>query len=204
MLEKIMPTVQQSSRALYDAGMTLNQLKINFILDGGTLLGFYRDGTFAADDHDDIDLTVHADKWKRRDEIVKALTGAGFEVYLERPRNESEHYSAQLSFTRENVKIDIMFKEIKEETRKAWWTVYGRGGVFYKAVPAELLYKCDYFEITLDLGDGKVIGKVGKPRLIEEYLTYRYGDWKTPVHRSNYSCYTTDKCLVEPNSYDAV
>ena len=41
------------------------------------------------------------------------------------------------------------------------------------------------------------------PNYIENYLTVRYGNWRTPVHVSRYSCYTSDLCIV-PNGYDVV
>jgi glycerol-3-phosphate cytidylyltransferase len=34
------------------------------------------------------------------------------------------------------------------------------------------------------------------PLEIEAYLTYRYNDWKTPVHRTEYSCYSSDNCII--------
>lgn len=200
--EKVMPTIEQSGMALFDAIKTLDTLKVPFILDGGTLLGFYRDGTFAEDDHDDIDLTTSDRFAVSIPEIVKVMLGLGFEVYHEWPRNEMKHHSAQLAFKRDNAKIDIMFKEYEFDLDKVWWTVYGgRNGVTYKAVPRKLIECIGMKEITIP-GLGEV--EVGMPEHVEEYLAYRYGDWRTPVHRRDYSCYDTDLCIVEPNTYEAI
>jgi len=42
---KVMPTIEESGRALYDTLNVLVQLRIPAILDGGTLLGFHRHGS---------------------------------------------------------------------------------------------------------------------------------------------------------------
>lgn len=211
--EKQMPTIEQSARALFDTHLVLSNLGIPFILDGGTLLGFYRDGCFAADDNDDIDLTCKADLWSRSQQIVDSMTRAGFDVYLERPRDTERHWSAQLSFKRGDVKIDLMFKEWKKESDKVWWTVYGGPrGVTYKAVPRELLGITKQLfavlpGITMELRlETDLLGQTifGIPERVEDYLAYRYGEWQTPVHRSEYSCYTTDRCIVKENTYEAI
>lgn len=200
--EKVMPSVGDSYQALADTLRTLLVLGIPSILDGGTLLGFYRDGTFCADDHDDIDLTVPSDYWRRSQEIIDAMKAVGFDIYHEWPRNEQRHVSGQVSFKRDNVKIDLMFKEMDYEKGKVWWTVYGGPrGVTYKAVPLEMLETATLFKIALPSGETI---EAGMPGDVEDYLAYRYGDFREPVHRSEYSCYTTDRCIVQPNTYEAI
>lgn len=202
--EKQMPTVDESALALSDTCNVLTDLTIPFMLDGGTLLGFHRDGIFAEDDHDDIDLTVLSDSWPKHKQITEAMLARGFVVYKEWPRNPTEKTSGQLAFKRGEVKVDIMFKEKKGE--KLWWTVFGGPrGVTYKAVPAELIDDLLFIRYEIPLADGsKAEIAAGFPKRVVEYLTYRYGDWQTPVHRRDYSCYTTDRCIVEENTYDAI
>lgn len=201
--EKVTPTLEQAELAFFDAHQVLTRLGVPFVLDGGTLLGFYRDAYFPEDDHDDIDFTCHSRMWAKADKICAAMRDQGFEVYHEWPRHEPRHWSAQLAFKRDNVKIDLMFKEWKPESEKVWWTVYGgRRGVTYKAVPLWMLDSAQTFPVRLSLIKKDLI--VGIPGPVEEYLTYRYGEWQTPVHRSEYSCYKTDKCIVEPNTYEAI
>lgn len=201
-----MPSVEQASRALFDAHEVLAKLKIPYILDGGTLLGFYRDGTFAKDDHDDIDLTVNFAYWQSAALLVADMIKVGFEVYHIWYRDSENHYSGQIAFKRDGVKIDVMFKEYKVESQNIFWTIYGgKRGVTYKAVPKELLGAAENFKVMLNLGHGKTgIINTGRPVEVEKYLEYRYGEWKIPVHRRDYSCYQTDKCIVEPNNYEAV
>lgn len=190
-----MPTIEQASLALRTTVDVLDRLGIRFILDGGTLLGFYRDGFFATDDHDDIDLTTAANMWQFASQICKEMCEQGFEIYHEWPPNRTKHLSAQLSFKRDNVKIDIMFKEMKGE--KIWWTIFGGPkGVTYKAVPLEMLDPAKLYKVA-----GMI---VAMPTKVEEYLAYRYGEWQEPVHRSQYSCYSTDKAIVKENTYEAI
>jgi hypothetical protein len=200
--EKVMPTLESSTLALIDTCKILHELQIPFMLDGGTLLGFYRDGTFAVDDHDDIDLTLGSEFWDRdKNTIVEKMLGVGFEVYKIWNRDTHNHYSGQMAFKRNNVKIDLMFKEFDDFKQKIWWTVFGgKRGVTYKSVPSDYLRAL--VATPIKLLDSQI--EVGMPARIKEYLTYRYGNWKVPVHRKDYSCYTTDKCIVEPNNYESI
>lgn len=201
--EKVMPTVEESGRALADTLDVLSSLNIPCILDGGTLLGFYRDDTFAEDDHDDIDLTTDAIYWNRHEEIHRAMLERGFELYHKWDRDEVERHSGQYAWKRDNAKIDLMFKERKGQ--RVWWTVYGgKRGITYKSVPAELCLVATRLSHVIQ-PPGIAYGMIaGIPRKVEEYLAYRYGDWEQPVHRSEYSCYTTDRCIIEPNTYEAI
>lgn len=187
---KEMPTEEQAHTALKDMTDALERLGVNYHLDGGTLLGFYRQGNFCEDDHDDIDLTVYWFDWVRVQEIIEEAKKLGFEVYKEWPRDTERHRSGQLAFKRDNVKVDLMFKEKLSD--RIYWCVYGGpNGVTYKAVPAELL--CETYLPPHGYRE---------PKNAYDYLTYRYGDWQEPVHRSEYSCYTSDKSIVE--SYESI
>lgn len=189
-----MPTVEAAHKALHDIVEILLSLQVVYYLDGGTLLGFYRDGTFCEDDHDDIDLTVSAENWGKVKEIIKKAYEAGFELYHEWPRDTERHRSGQLAFKRDNVKVDIMFKETKRLSDRVWWTVYGGPkGVTYKATPAE------FTRVKVGKAGGYLM-----PKEADLYLEYRYGDWKIPVHRREYSCYTTDKSIIKDNTYEAI
>lgn len=193
-----MPKVEESMEVLREIRELLYKLAIPFSLDGGTLLGFYRDGTFCEDDHDDIDLTTSSRYWTQHKQIIEKAQEIGFEVYKVWDRNEEQKLSGQIAIKKNNVKVDIMFKEIVgEEKKQVFWTVYGgKKGITYKSIPYEL---AGIFEnVFIENFNQELL----MPYSVEDYLTYRYGNWKEKVHRSQYSCYTTDKAIVE--SYEDI
>jgi len=186
------PTKEAAGKALIEFAKILDDMGIIFELDGGTLLGMYRDGDFCDDDQDDIDLTTLNDPGVMH-EILDRAAAQGFKVY--KTWREEEKKSAQLSVKKGCVKIDLMFK--RKKGGRVWWTVYRGGKVVYKSIRADRynarLYETPYgvYLIPGEAPDGT-----------EAYLTERYGDWRTPVHRDNYSCYSTDKAIVK--SYEEI
>jgi len=64
------------------------------ILDGGALLGAYRDNGFAEDDWDDTDFTTFKDQWKNEPKLTKELLEAGFKIYHTwKPEDKRTPYS---------------------------------------------------------------------------------------------------------------
>jgi phosphorylcholine metabolism protein LicD len=165
-----------------------HEVGIPFFLDGGTLLGAYRDNDFCDDDQDDIDLTTNISRWDQVDKLTNSLEKYGFKLYHKWDENDfsPKHTSCQTAYTRNGGKIDLMFKKVKND--KMWWTVFRGKEVIYKCIPFDLVgipksitFKGETFSV---------------PEMTHEYLQYRYGDYTKKVHRSKYSCYTTDKCIV--------
>ena len=170
------------------------ELDIPFFLDGGTLLGAYRDKDFCQDDQDDIDLSIMIPYWDQVDKLTESLVKYGFKLYHKWDAKDfkPKQVSCQTAYTRNGGKIDLMFKKLKND--KLWWTVFRGQEVVYKCIPFDLI------------GIQKTIMFNGVqfyvPELTHEYLQYRYGDYTKKVHRSKYSCYTTDKCIVK--SYEEI
>ena len=178
---------------LYDFKKAAVASGITFFLDGGTLLGAVRDKDFCEDDQDDIDLTAFYLDWKKVALLEENAKKLGFTVYhkwdaadyLVKYKKET---TSQISFKRNGGKVDLMFKKKKHDS--LWWTVFRRGGNdVYKKLP---------YSYVLPLQDIFLYGeRFLAPNNINDYLTYRYGNWNKKVHRSNYSCYTTDLAIVE-------
>lgn len=155
------------------------------MLDGGTLLGAWRDNDFCEDDWDDIDLTTFIDQWDKKDAIISLAEKAGFSLY--HSWDIVDDNTPQLAFKKDGCKIDLMFK--KQRGDKFYWCVYGRNRRVYKEVFAGY-----YLEREKIKFQGL---KFERPEEIDGYLRARYGNWKTPVHRKDYSCYKNDGCIVE-------
>lgn len=183
--EWVQDSVDKAEECLLDFKEILEELEIRYILDGGTLLGAYRDRTFPEDDEDDIDLTTLAD-FDTHQEIVNRAIDKGFETYhIWKP---TEKATGQIAMKRGGIKVDLMFKKLKGD--KAWWTLWRGDKVeTYKAVPKR------FYEETKPISF--VGAEFSRPKDIEEYLTLRYGNWKKPVHRSEYSCYKNDGVIVD-------
>jgi len=162
----------------------LDSLEIPFWLDGGTLLGAYRDKDFCVDDEDDVDLCTWIEF--KTDEIKELAFAKGFELFHE--------WETQMAFTREGSKIDLFFNMVKGDDA---YTFLYKGD---EKVPVVIPLK-----FYSDLSPIEFKGETFlRPTLIEEYLTLKYGDWKTPVHRSQYLCYNeSDNKVVRPDfNYD--
>jgi len=163
-------------------------------LDGGTLLGAYRDGDFCDDDHDDIDLTtIDPVNDYMVLNIIEAMGKHGLALY--HYWKKGDQGTAQISLVDEhNLKLDLMFKEVREDN--GWWTIRQGKKLVYKKVPAKFYKEQKRFEFK---GFEFLI-----PYEVEDYLTYRYGDWKTPVHRKDFSCYTSDKAILGMNKFKEI
>jgi len=182
--------IQKAKESLFLFKKILDKHDVNFILDGGTLLGAHRDKDFCKGDHTDIDLTTLVDPSVALD-ILEDAGKEGFTLY--HCWHSEPKTTAQISVKRGTIKIDLMFKKIKG--RQAWWTVFGGPNrITYKSVPERFYTKTREIEF---FGE-KFFG----PKDISGYLKYRYGDWKIPVSAQDYSCYKSDKCIKE--SYEKI
>lgn len=177
-------------RALRDIKTVLDQNGVRFALDGGTLLGAYRDKDFCNDDCKDIDLTTIGEAAQTL--IEQSAVSKGFD--LVHSFKATETTTAQSILERDGIKIDIMYKKQKE--CRTWWTIYYACGDGYKSVWKSV----PYFDFQ---GRVQLHGMIFRaPRQIEEYLTARYGDWKIPVSKDEFSCFSSDLSIVE--SYEHV
>lgn len=165
----------------------LDELGIFFWLDGGTLLGAVRDGDFCEDDENDVDLSAWAADKDKIPELVERMRGRGFRLYHHWVGDERAPGMAQeVSFARDGLKIDVFFQETKGNV--VWHLIYVRERGNPVVVPKRLL---EGFDNLWFRGVGFNI-----PMLWDEYLTFRYGDWRTPIHRSEYSSTKTHQFLA--------
>ncbi len=145
----------------------MKKLKVKFILDGGSLLGSYREKKAIKGDYDDIDFVCFDEK--KREEIKKEFIKMKFILVKDR--------ETMMSLKRGSVKLDFFFP--KEEGDKYYITLYHQKRPFALQVPKKYwdkLSRVNYYHSDFY-----------SPKDTEGYLTHRYGNWRKPILRPNFS-----------------
>jgi hypothetical protein len=176
----------------------LDGLGVHFWLDGGTLLGVWRDGDFCDGDHDDIDLSVWAgDVWKIPD-LIDQAKAAGFRLYHHWQGDPRAPGQAQeVAFERDGLKVDVFFFEVKRDV--AWHLIYRKhpDGVYYGTpVVAPLFLLSSFVPVSWRDAMWQV------PANADGYLAWRYGDWRTPVHRDEWTSLDESRFLALDPSFE--
>lgn len=182
----------QAFQNLLDFKLILDDLGVEHFLDGGTLLGFYRDNGFCKDDETDIDIGSYSTFQNLIPQILDKAREKGFGLHMwwkgdRRASNKAQEIAVFKKFGGKKLKIDLFFYERIGEW--AWTGVYDTvDHLTPRVVPYKHIENLDILELNGT--------KFAVPNNIEEYLTLSYGDWKTPVHRKDYSCYNPDQLKV--------
>ena len=165
----------------------LDELNVKFWIDGGTCLGAYRDKDFCEGDEDDIDLCCTYDNIGQKENIVKLAKEKGFELW--------HNWQMEIALTKNGSKVDIFF--YKKQGEEYFSHLYSGNQIHsYCVVPAhfyENLEPIKFYDMDFQV-----------PSPIEEYLTYKYGDWKTKIHRKDYSCVNQAQNKVVRKHYDEI
>lgn len=171
----------------------LDNNDIPYTLEGGTLLGIVRENRLLPWDND-IDITITDDYLDKLISIRWKLWLAGYRTRIRRSNKDMPHFPAGsvrlfkiqtriLFFFKKNELLDIFVKKKVED--RYFWTVGIKDPVL-KSVP----YKF-YRELKKFPFDGY---EYSIPEKYDDYLTLRYGDWKTPVREYDYR--KDDKAIV--------
>lgn len=179
---------------LFDFCDILDELGIVYWLDGGTLLGAYRDHDFCDGDEDDVDVFTWSNYQHLIPEVIKRAEAKGFSLHAHwngdarAPGKAQEVALIRHAITphgRYKLKVDFNFFEKKGDL--AWGLAYiGPGQGIAQVCPSR------FYE---ELGRITFYGReFNAPRDIEGYLTHRYGDFRTKIHRTVYS-YTNPEQL---------
>jgi hypothetical protein len=189
---------QNAIQNLEDIKKIFDNLNINFFLDGGTLLGAYRDNDFPEGDEDDIDLgCIYYSIEEKIDRIISEAEKLGFSLY--------HQWKYQLAFKRGGSKIDIFFhrrfndqyvsflyKRVRDVDGCGIYEKDENGNLFL-CIPMVVPFKYYSGEINIIKFYGM---DLNIPFLVEDYLKFKYGDWKTPIHRKDYAnaggCYNPE------------
>jgi lipopolysaccharide cholinephosphotransferase len=164
----------------------LEKKHIWYCLDGGTLLGIMREQRLLPWDND-IDLCVVADDCDRARSLVWYFRRQGYWVSVKRirhhhpPMKKGDVRVIKLRNRRYftvagPVRLDIFIKYSFGSNH--YWVEGSRMKETKKSVPK------NYFDriISTEL-NGKTYWI---PEAYDEYLSFRYGDWRTPMERWNH------------------
>ena len=167
-----------AERMLRDVASILNDCAIQYWLEGGTLLGIRRENRLLPWDND-IDLSVMVDQASGFDTLFRALERAGYRVRTRRfdkadsPFNTNDIRLIKIrekrffGLSKGAVCLEIFVKYPQDGA--SYWEIAGK----IKQVPSRFYQS--FKTIRFNDYDFSI------PELTDEYLSYRYGDWQTPV-----------------------
>ena len=197
---------QNAIQNLEDIKNILDSFNVNFWLDGGTLLGAYRDKDFPEGDEDDVDLgCFYKDVENKIDKIISEAEKLGFVLY--------HRWKYQVALKRGGNKIDIFYN--RRFNDKAVYFIYKGvkevliSGLYEKDINGNLWLCIPTVTPVKYLDELGAINFYGmefdRPSRIEEYLTLKYGDWKIKVSRKEYSnaggCYNPEVFKILNNEF---
>ena len=181
-------------KLLHDVTIELEKAGISYWLEGGTLLGIIRENRLLPWDNDmDISMYIQ-DRWKLLKAVMK-LVFKGYRITVKShpvtigPFRKGELRLIKIRnferFLRKGeIMLDIFLKKKVED--QFFWMVNVKTPTL-KSVPARFYDELGWVEFN-----GK---KYMIPNDFDGYLSYRYGDWKTPVKSWNYI--VDDKAIVQ-------
>ena len=180
-------------KMLKDVCRILDDNNVPYTLEGGTLLGIIRENRLLPWDND-LDITITDDHLDKLISIRWKFWVAGYRTRIRRSKKDMPHFPAgsvrllkiqTRRFLLKGVSLLDVFVKTKVD-EKYFWTVGIKNPVL-KSVPYHF-----YEELTkfpFDEYDYSV------PTQYEDYLTYRYGDWKIPV--KEYDFKKDDKAITK-------
>ncbi|HPD25707.1 MAG TPA: LicD family protein [Candidatus Marinimicrobia bacterium] len=177
--------LEKSLRLLERATTLLEKYNIPYWLEGGTLLGIIRENRLLPWDND-LDISIRSEDFDRLRRILPKFFYQGMIAKVrghkidDPPFQKGEVrlikvYATKYLFFKTPLVLDIF---VKKKLDDQYYWVVGVKRRAKKAVPARF-----YDELTTVQFNNKTYSI---PKLTDEYLTYRYGDWRTPVKTWNY------------------
>jgi len=169
-------------KMLDDVTTIFEKHNIRYWLDFGTLLGIVREGRLLPWD-DDMDISIfEEDRQKVHNIVMPEIKKLNYRVYsrfhhVEDDILKKDDFRAfrvrnyNWRYFRGYVKIDIFVMYRKDEF--VYWREFGEK----HRLPASLIQEFDTIEFN-----GK---QYTKPKNTDAYLTYHYGDWRTPNSEYN-------------------
>lgn len=152
--------------------------KVQYWLEGGTLLGIRRENRLLPWDND-LDISIHHRELTKLNSLLRVLKKKGFRIRL-RTFDKSSDFFKKGDLRMIKIRNKMLFGLLKGKVCFDVFIKYTHNGKTYweidnktKNVPAKF-----YESFALKKFKGK---EYSIPSMTDEYLTYRYGDWQTPI-----------------------
>jgi len=180
-----------AERMLIQIAKHLESCDIQYWLEGGTLLGIRREGRLLPWDND-VDLSLMVDQYPKLDAFYDLLKKSGYRVRTRFFKIDSPYFKKgdlRMIKIRErrffgsikgSVCLDIFIKYPQKDN--SYWKIANKT----KFVPSKF-YK-SFKKIRFKSHEYAI------PELTDDYLTYRYGDWQTPI--KDWNTHTDDKAIA--------
>ncbi len=180
-----------AEKMLQAIASVLEKANIDYILDGGTLLGVVREKRLLPWDTD-IDLSIRADQ-------AEKFVRNRWKLWLKGYRTRVRYFKEDVGpFKKGDIRIikiqthfmfikrhDVADVFVKHKFGDEYLNVVGNEPPIFWSFPVKFLEQYD----TLELNNRTYM----VPKDYTEYLTLLYGDWITPVKEWNYK--TDMKCV---------
>lgn len=180
-----------AERMLENIAKIFNSCNIEYWIEGGTLLGIRRENRLLPWDND-IDFSVKSTQNDKLESFIIALKKAGYRV-------KTRHFDVSNDFFKAGT-----LRMIKIREKRFFGLLKGKvcADIFIKYPIEDKHYweiaKKTKFVPTKFYENFNTLSFRGfdysTPELTDEYLTYRYGNWQTPV--KDWNTATDDKALA--------
>lgn len=183
--------LKEAERLLKSVIKIVEQQQITYWLEGGTLLGIRRENRLLPWDND-LDISVHETEIPKLNSLIQNLKKEGYRIrtrYFSVTSNEFKKGDLRMMKIRNKrffglvkgkVCLDVFIKY--SDDQNTYWEIDNKT----KSVPLRFY---ENFK-TISFQDKSY----SIPEDTDGYLTYRYGDWQTPV--KDWNTATDDKALM--------
>ena len=180
-----------AERMLENIAVIFNSCNIEYWIEGGTLLGIRRENRLLPWDND-IDFSVKSTQTDKLSDFIKTLQQAGYRVKT-RNFTETNSYFKKSDLRMIKIREKSFFGLLKGKVCADIFIKYPIGENHYWEIASKTKFVPSTFYEKFTTINFKGFG-FSIPLLTDDYLTYRYGNWKTQI--KDWNTATDDKALA--------
>lgn len=180
-----------------------DKFKIPFYLFEGTLVGAYRDNDFCPGDEDDIDLGIWDEYYDRLQLVIAELVNNYNFKLIKTFEYRSKMEGVAIQRGKNHLDLIRVHKHPKRDEVYNYCRYFGKDE---SKIKRGRVMVCVYPWSCMDgQTDFVFYGlKCLIPKDANEYLTSRYGDYRTEIRRENFDWYTMSNTKTILTEYDMI